>query len=807
MSGDLHESKEKKSKNRNLRTMLFMMLLLVTAFAASVFVSFTLFSRATRDYRGEIISKVAKLAAEQIDGDKIDGWLENGADEEYNRTAELLQSICTNTPYVQYLYVYKIEPDGCHVVFDLETMADELDQYDELPEVETDVIGDIVEFDESFEEYIPTLLEGGQIDIMESNDSFGWLLTKYEPILDSNGKCAAYVGVDISMIGVADYNRSFLRWIASISLLFLAVLAVIGYNYYSRSRKADEYEESERRRVEQRVLFEQTAEALARAIDAKDKYTNGHSRRVAEYSRGIARLAGRSEEECEKIYFAALLHDVGKIGISSGIINKEGKLTDEEYAVIKTHPVIGQQILLSIDRMPYMSIGAKHHHERYDGRGYPEQLKGDDIPDIARIIAVADAYDAMTSKRSYRDPIPQQIVREEIVKGTGTQFDPVYAKLMLQLIDEDTEYSMKESTEVKELSGKNGMHCGEYMTDISEGILIQSRPVKIHMHCKADQGYPVETSLPTLILFDALDHRVHKNEKDIRDTLYHEYAEIRRDGKYKADGVRKVRAKTTELTPITREKAEEIKNSGLDIEVEAVRKRDHILVKILTDYHVREYILAKEDSVCYVFIALTGEHCDITNVDITESEEEIGPDYIPRIAEEISYIEAPAGDIPNLQIDEGWCASATQGIPVTDGMRLSFHSKSLPTARLIWHCPYIVLFTSDDGRFMGENYREFALMRFDGESWEREGEIDNKPVIRIGDSFTDWNTWKKLNKQGMDFEVLFRREGNKVTMTTENAGIFIADTLTVNYDVPEIYAAITGDQIAVTNIHISTGEK
>ena len=806
MSGDLHVSKEKMSKNRNLRSMLFMALLLVTAFAASVFVSFALFSRATREYREEIISKAAKLAAEQIDGDKIDGWLENGADEEYVNTAELLQSICTNTPYVQYLYVYKIEPDGCHVVFDLETMEDELDQYDELPEVETDVIGDIVEFDESFAEDIPTLLEGGQIAIKESNDSFGWLLTKYEPILDSKGSCTAYVGVDISMIGVTDYNRDFLKWIASISALFLAVLAVIGYNYYSRSRKADEYDESERRREEQSVLFEQTAEALAGAIDAKDKYTNGHSRRVAEYSRNIARLAGRSEEECENIYFTALLHDVGKIGISSSIINKEGKLTNEEYDVIKTHPVIGTQILSSIDRLPYLSIGAKHHHERYDGRGYPEQLKGDDIPDIARIIAVADAYDAMTSKRSYRETIPQQIVREEIVKCSGTQFDPNYAKLMLQLIDEDTEYRMKERSEVRELSGDNELHCGEYMADISEGILIQSRPVKIRMHCKADHGYPAESSLPTLILFDALDHRVHKNEKEIRDTLYHEYAEIRIDGKYSAPGVRKVRETTTGLAPITREKAEEIKNHGLDVEVEAVRKRDHILVKISTKYHVREYILAKEDSVCYVFVALTGEHCNITDVEITESEEEIGADYIPRIAEEISYIDAPAGDIPNIQIDECWCANATQGIPITDGMKLTFHSKSLPTARLIWHCPYIVLFTSDDGMFKGGNYREFALIRFDGESWESEGEIDNKPIITIGDGFTDWNTWKALNKQGMDFEVSFSRDGNQVTTETENAGISIKDVLTVNIDVPEIYAAITGDQIAVTNIRILKGE-
>ncbi|MCR4767817.1 MAG: HD-GYP domain-containing protein [Saccharofermentans sp.] len=202
-------------------------------------------------------------------------------------------------------------------------------------------------------------------------------------------------------------------------------------------------------------LFAQTAEALASAIDAKDKYTKGHSSRVAEYSRKIAELAGKNPIECDEIYYAALLHDVGKIGISRTILNKKGKLSDEEYQVIKEHPDIGAQILSSISESPYLSIGAKSHHERYDGRGYPEGLKGDDIPEIARIIAVADAYDAMTSKRSYRDTIPQQVVREEFIKCLGTQFDPFFGKIMVHLIDLDSEYLMKEKEEVKELAGRN----------------------------------------------------------------------------------------------------------------------------------------------------------------------------------------------------------------------------------------------------------------------------------------------------------------------------------------------------------------
>ena len=188
----------------------------------------------------------------------------------------------------------------------------------------------------------------------------------------------------------------------------------------------------------------QSASALASAIDAKDKYTHGHSRRVAEYSEMIAEVYGKTDGECRDIYLAGLLHDVGKIGIPDNIINKDGRLTDEEFAVIKTHPAIGAGILKKINIAPFISIGAHFHHERYDGRGYPEGLKGEDIPEIARIIAVADAYDAMTSKRSYRDALPQEGVRSEIEKGKGTQFDPKFAEIMLGLMDRDTDYQLQQ---------------------------------------------------------------------------------------------------------------------------------------------------------------------------------------------------------------------------------------------------------------------------------------------------------------------------------------------------------------------------
>ncbi|MBR2795150.1 MAG: response regulator [Solobacterium sp.] len=188
----------------------------------------------------------------------------------------------------------------------------------------------------------------------------------------------------------------------------------------------------------------QIVEALAASVDAKDRYTHGHSSRVAAYAREIAKRAGFSQSQQDSIYMMGLLHDVGKIGIQDAIINKNGKLNDEEYAQIKTHPMVGFNILKKITDYPELMIGARYHHERYDGRGYPDGLAGEAIPEVARIIAVADTYDAMTSNRSYRSQMPQAKVRAEIERCRSSQFDPVFADIMLAMIDEDKDYHMKE---------------------------------------------------------------------------------------------------------------------------------------------------------------------------------------------------------------------------------------------------------------------------------------------------------------------------------------------------------------------------
>lgn len=190
-----------------------------------------------------------------------------------------------------------------------------------------------------------------------------------------------------------------------------------------------------RQHEETRAFMKQIIQAFAKAIDAKDRYTNGHSIRVAKYARMLAQELGMDEESVEEVHSTALLHDIGKIAVPDAILNKPGALTEEEYAVMKKHVTAGGDILGEITADPAMSDGATYHHERYDGSGYASGLEGEDIPYVARIISVADAFDAMNSKRPYRDPLPRERIVSELQKGSGKQFDPRIAAAMLRLIE------------------------------------------------------------------------------------------------------------------------------------------------------------------------------------------------------------------------------------------------------------------------------------------------------------------------------------------------------------------------------------
>ena len=225
-----------------------------------------------------------------------------------------------------------------------------------------------------------------------------------------------------------------------IYIILIPILAVIWFTWYVMRSRIQRMMEAQRHELElarqQIQMGNETIIAIAKAVDAKDERTSQHSLRVSQYSVMIARELGFDEKECENLRRAALMHDIGKIGIPDSILNKPARLTDEEYAVMKSHVTRGAEILKDFTLIDHVVEGARYHHERYDGRGYPDGLKGEEIPLYGRIIGVADAFDAMTANRVYRKQMDFGYVLGEMKKGRGTQFDPQIVDIMLRLIDE-----------------------------------------------------------------------------------------------------------------------------------------------------------------------------------------------------------------------------------------------------------------------------------------------------------------------------------------------------------------------------------
>ena len=412
--------KEANRSGRNRKLVIIWILLAAVMATAITVTSVVLLSNQIRNNREQTVTGAAKLAAKAIDPNMVDGWLENGKDSAYAETYENLKEILQNTPYLKYLYVYKIQSDGCRVVFDTD------------PE-EAGNLGDLQEFDESFMPYLPNLLAGKKIDIIESNDSFGWLLTDYEPVYDSSGNCVAYAGADISMEEISTYTWHLVLIIVAISLAFLSACIVIGLKSSISKHKADELEILKGRQQRDKQLIREIIESFAKVIDMKDSYTQGHSFRVANYTQMLAKELGYDDEKVEEFYNIALMHDIGKVSIPDQVLNKPGKLTDEEFEIIKSHTVRGHDVLQSISLMPDLVVGAESHHERPDGKGYPKGLKESEIPRVAQIIAVADTFDAMYSDRPYRKRMnfdkAVSIIRD--VSGTQLTEDVVDAFLRL----------------------------------------------------------------------------------------------------------------------------------------------------------------------------------------------------------------------------------------------------------------------------------------------------------------------------------------------------------------------------------------
>lgn len=447
------------------------------------------------------------------------------------------------------------------------------------------------------------------------------------------------------LISINYIDETQFHYLGNVRELTIAIAVLAYFMYFVAIQHIDEvakinddFFKNEARHT--KVMLDQSIETLAYTIDAKDRYTRGHSTRVARYARMIGKVMGKSEEECREIFLCGLLHDIGKISVSNAIINKPGRLTEEEYEKIKKHPLNGALILEKMKDIPYLREGARYHHERYDGKGYPEGLAGEAIPEIARIIAVADSYDAMTSYRSYRPAMDQIAVKHEIWKGMGTQFDPLFAKVMISLIDADINYEMREKpgeTGEIEFEDSNGeivwnvapksqnaaltegtketeenvlarfINTEDKWAKPSENIEITEKAGTIHFHSTTSSDAKYVWNSPAVLVYSSEDGAPTGAKYDELGVFMSAgYSWSAGSSDYEYASFAKNEAFGSWDNWIAQNKA------GMDYYVDYIRKDTEVELKIYNDLLTMEaHLVMKKDYKNKIYLTVSGEFCKI----------------------------------------------------------------------------------------------------------------------------------------------------------------------------------------------------
>lgn len=475
------------------KVILIMSTVMLTVAVATTWMSYVMFNNSMVDVQTIKAQGIAELVSNYVDPAKVDDFLEKGRKAEgFEEAEQELAQIRDSFHDVQYVYVYRILEDGCHVVLDPDT--------DDLPGSEP---GSVVEFDEAFAPYLKDLLAGHPIEPVVSDETYGWLLTVYEPLQDSRGHTTCYVAVDIDMQDVMSEGFGFLARVASLFVAFFALVSVFVLwfaeygvvlpinsialvsrnlafdeddnrssnterlqeleihtgdeieNLYQALIKTSEdtmhYIEDVR---EQSETIERMQENLiivmADLVESRDKFTGDHVRKTAAYVQITLDEMRRegvyadqlTDEFVYDVVHSAPLHDIGKIVVSDTVLNKPGRLTAEEFKAMQNHTTAGREIIeravSAVSEPSYLDEAknlAEFHHEKWDGSGYPTGRAGTDIPLSARIMAVADVFDALVSKRSYKAGFPLEKAFAIIEEGVGTHFDPLVATAFLNVKD------------------------------------------------------------------------------------------------------------------------------------------------------------------------------------------------------------------------------------------------------------------------------------------------------------------------------------------------------------------------------------
>ncbi len=492
------------TKTRKVTTKaVFIMALILTCMTVLLLVAVIgsrLFIDHTKDENEKLAIGTSEMAAGIIDGDKIDDYIKSGGQgTEYEEVVFELENIRSISDNIEYVYVYRIMPDGCHVIFDLDT-----------EDVKASEPGEIVPFDTTFEQYVPTLLEGGKIEPFISNTYFGRLLTAYTPVYDSNGEVVCYAGVDISMDYLYNYRHQFFMRILITCSGIIIVIIITGLwiskyriiypvNSIVERARSFRYDNEDARKsnvelmedlgihtgdeierlynsflqvtkdsmksfskMQQKSDYIEKVQAnliviLADMVESRDESTGDHIKKTSMYTLIIMKQMRKmgmhtdilTDEFISNVYKSAPLHDIGKIKITDAILNKPGKLTPEEFEIMKMHSTYGgeiiEQLIESLSEASYLEVArdiALYHHEKWDGSGYPKGLKEEEIPLSARIMAVADVFDALISDRVYKKAFSYEKAMSIIIEESGTHFDPDVVKAFISADDKVRETAM-----------------------------------------------------------------------------------------------------------------------------------------------------------------------------------------------------------------------------------------------------------------------------------------------------------------------------------------------------------------------------
>ena len=500
---DEESERAEKGGRSGARLMSLRVKTLLVLFLALMIVAVVGTAISARIYRKTIVSEhttlaqgTARLAASAITAERVEVYLKtNGGTVDYYDTKKLLANILASTDEISYLYVYRMEEEGFRVVFDIDT-----------EDTKGSEIGELVPYDDTFIPYKERLLAGQPVEPIITNDEYGYLLTAAEPVITYDGRCVCYAIADVDMNRLSASERSFMvemitvfagffilicsfvTWLLDYHLIYPLRSMTAYVDDFSRTDESQEQTDRYVRKLRQldihtgdeierlyrsvcdmtlsqaeqtrsiRRLSESTAKmqegliiTMADMVENRDSDTGAHIQKTSAYVKIIADALKAKGYYAEKltpqfmsdIVRSAPLHDVGKINIPDEVLNKPGKLTPEEFEIMKTHTTAGKKIMehaiSTVKGESYLKEArnmAAYHHERWDGKGYPEGLHGEVIPLSARIMAVADVFDALTSPRVYKPAFPLEKALAIIEEGAGTQFDPKCVEVFMDSLTE-----------------------------------------------------------------------------------------------------------------------------------------------------------------------------------------------------------------------------------------------------------------------------------------------------------------------------------------------------------------------------------